>query len=692
MLEKGRMIGERYEILGILGSGGMADVYDARDNRLNRRVAIKILKEEYSQDKNFVTKFRGEAQSVAGFSHPNIVTVYDVGEDGNLHYIVMELVEGITLKKFIEKKGKLDLNEAVGIAIEIARGIEVAHNNNIIHRDIKPQNIIISKEGQVKVTDFGIAKVTTSNTIAVGQVVGSVHYISPEQARGGYLDEKSDIYSLGVTLYEMLSGRLPFVADNTVSVALLHMQEEATPLREIDQTIPPSIDKIVQKCMSKKPDRRYKTVSELIVDLKKAIANPSGSFVAMETGVPSDPTINISGEELRQIKSERHKLQTKEKENMRENRNRNKEQYDDDKIDPRLEKFIIIGGIIAIVVLAIVVIVLVVKGFNLIGSNRNEETKIDPVVSSSVSVVEKKEKSSVVEMKLVVPELKGHSLAEAIELLSNASITSYRFEYKNSDEYKKEEVIETTPKAGEEISKGEEIVITISNGPKSVTIPELKNLAKDSAISSLESLKLAYRTEERSSENIEEGKIIQTIPESGTDVKEGTTVLLVVSTGSENKPIPVPSVVGKTEEEAIKLLTDKGFKVAISYVESEDVEKGFVISQNIAAEESLESGEIVGITVSKGKKEITYTYSTSVVIDENPFAEMGESGDIEIKMDQDGKTVSLYSGNLSYEDFPLHIDNIISTKEDEAICYMYVNGELYKEKVWRITSWNKAEN
>ena len=222
MINPGMMISDRYEIIDRVGSGGMADVYKAKCHRLNRYVAIKVLKQEYSSDAKFVAKFRAEAQSVAGLSHPNIVNVYDVGEDNGLHYIVMELVEGITLKKFIEKKGKLDVKEAVGIGIQIAQGMEAAHNNHIIHRDIKPQNIIISKEGKVKVTDFGIAKAATSNTIT-SNAMGSVHYISPEQARGGYSDEKSDIYSLGVTLYEMLSGKVPFEGESTVTVALAHI-------------------------------------------------------------------------------------------------------------------------------------------------------------------------------------------------------------------------------------------------------------------------------------------------------------------------------------------------------------------------------------------------------------------------------------------------------------------------------------
>ena len=273
MINLGMLISDRYEIVDKVGTGGMADVYKAKDRRLNRFVAIKILKQEYSNDAKFVSKFRAEAQSVAGLSHPNIVNVYDVGEDGDLYYIVMELVEGITLKKFIETKGRLEIKEAVGIAIQIAQGMGEAHANHIIHRDIKPQNIIISKEGKVKVTDFGIAKAATSNTIT-SNAMGSVHYISPEQARGGYSDEKSDIYSLGITMYEMLSGAVPFEGDSTVTVALSHIQNEAVPLDEVDAQIPHSISLIVQKCMEKKPDYRYLSADALIADLKRALSEP----------------------------------------------------------------------------------------------------------------------------------------------------------------------------------------------------------------------------------------------------------------------------------------------------------------------------------------------------------------------------------------------------------------------------------
>lgn len=280
MISPGMLLSERYEIIDRVGSGGMADVYKARDQRLNRFVAIKILKPEYSNDAKFVSKFRGEAQSVAGLSHPNVVNVYDVGEDDDLYYIVMELVEGITLKRFIEKKGRLDVKEAIGIGVQIAQGMQAAHDNSIIHRDIKPQNIIISKEGKVKVTDFGIAKAATSNTIT-SNAMGSVHYIVRSRQEVVTADEKSDIYSLGVTMYEMLSGKVPFEGDSTVTVALAHIQEEATPLDKIDPEIPHSLSKIVMKCMQKKPDMRYMTASALIADLKRALIEPDGDYVVI---------------------------------------------------------------------------------------------------------------------------------------------------------------------------------------------------------------------------------------------------------------------------------------------------------------------------------------------------------------------------------------------------------------------------
>ena len=278
MVKIGMLIADRYEILEKVGCGGMSDVYKAKDHKLNRLVAIKVLKQEFSENASFVSKFRVEAQAAAGLMHPNIVNVYDVGEEKGVYFIVMELVDGITLKKYIETRQGLPVQEAVTIAIQVAMGLEAAHRNHIIHRDIKPQNIIISKEGKVKVTDFGIAKIATSNTIT-SNVMGSVHYTSPEQARGGFSDEKSDIYSLGITLFEMLTGKVPYTGETTVAIAIRHIQDPMPSPRQYVRDLPYSVEQIVMKCCEKSPDRRYQNTAELIADLKRSLMDPDGDFV-----------------------------------------------------------------------------------------------------------------------------------------------------------------------------------------------------------------------------------------------------------------------------------------------------------------------------------------------------------------------------------------------------------------------------
>ena len=303
MLRPGMYLQDRYEILEQIGSGGMSEVYRARCHKLNRLVAIKVLKEEFSSDAGFVKKFKMEAQAAAGLSHPNIVSVYDVVDEGSIHYIVMELIEGITLKSYITKKGRLGSKEAIGIAIQVAQGIAAAHDQHIVHRDIKPQNMIISRDGKVKVADFGIARAVTSQTIGA-TAVGSVHYISPEQARGGFSDSRTDIYSLGITMYEMVTGTVPFDGDNTVSIALAHLEQPVTPPSRLNPEIPVSLERIIMKCTQKKPEKRYADVYELIADLRHALVDPDDDFVAQEPEVDtSSPTMVISGEELSQIKN-----------------------------------------------------------------------------------------------------------------------------------------------------------------------------------------------------------------------------------------------------------------------------------------------------------------------------------------------------------------------------------------------------
>lgn len=301
MLKEGMFIQGRYEIVGKIGTGGMADVYKAKDHKLNRFVAVKVLKAEFRNDKAFITKFRAEAQAAAGLAHPNIVNIYDVGDEKGISFIVMELVEGITLKEYIAKKGKLAVREATSIAIQVAQGLEAAHNSGIVHRDVKPQNIIISTDGKVKVTDFGIARAASSNTINT-TVMGSVHYSSPEQARGGYSDAKSDIYSLGITMYEMLTGHVPFDGDTTVAIAIKHLQEEMKSPEIYVPNLPKSTVQIIFKCTQKSPDRRYANMSELIYDLKESLINPDGDFVHIMNANTAGRTVVISKKDLNAIK------------------------------------------------------------------------------------------------------------------------------------------------------------------------------------------------------------------------------------------------------------------------------------------------------------------------------------------------------------------------------------------------------
>ena len=319
MLTEGMIVADRYEIVSKIGTGGMSDVYKAKDHTLGRFVAIKVLKPEFSEDVNFVTKFRTEAQSAAGLEHPNIVNIYDVGSENGMHYIVMEYVEGITLKTYIEKKGQLTFKEAVSIAIQVGRGIEAAHNKGIIHRDIKPQNIIISTEGKVKVTDFGIARATTSNTIS-SDVMGSVHYASPEQARNGFVDGKSDIYSLGIVMYEMVTGRVPFDGDTTVAVAIQHLQEEIVPPSAYAPNLPISMEKIILKCTQKNPDRRYESMTALLADLRKALISPNEDFVVIAP-VSQEKTRVIGEEEINKIKQETSNIYLSDEDVVSHNQN-----------------------------------------------------------------------------------------------------------------------------------------------------------------------------------------------------------------------------------------------------------------------------------------------------------------------------------------------------------------------------------
>ena len=388
MLKTGTIIAERYEILGKIGTGGMADVYKAKDHKLNRFVAVKVLKPEFREDTTFIRKFKSEAQAAAVLTHPNIVNVFDVGDDNGVYYIVMELIEGITLKEYISKKGKLSVKEATSIAIQVSMGLEAAHSHGIVHRDVKPQNIIISMDGKVKVTDFGIARAASSNTIS-SNVMGSVHYSSPEQVRGGYSDEKSDIYSLGITMYEMVTGKVPFDGDTTVAIAIKHLQEEIVPPSIYTPELPHSLEQIILKCTQKSVDRRYQNMEDVIADLKHSLIDPQGDFVTLTSVDNEAKTVVISDKELGEIKHMPKQIAKSEPEALEEEINET--DYDDEpevkkhrKKSDKPEKKKKGGGhgltivmLLMGVVILIAIILVAGKASGLIGSNNDTDKKTE---------------------------------------------------------------------------------------------------------------------------------------------------------------------------------------------------------------------------------------------------------------------------------------------------------------------------
>lgn len=672
IIKEGMFIGDRYEIISKIGTGGMADVYKARCHRLNRFVAIKVLKQEYSEDKKFVDKFRAEAQSAAGLSHPNIVSVYDVGEDDGLYYIVMELVEGITLKNFIERKGKLELKEATGIAIQIAQGMEAAHANHIIHRDIKPQNIIISREGKVKVTDFGIAKAASSNTIT-SNAMGSVHYISPEQARGGYSDEKSDIYSLGVTLYEMLTGRVPFVGDNTVAVALAHIQEEAAPVRSLNPAVTASLEKIVQKCMQKKPERRYLTVSALITDLKRSLQEPDGAFVQLApTRVDDSPTIKLSEDEVNSIRHKSRRPQPEPPQN--EEMDIDADTDEDKELDPKLDKIAIIGGIVAAVIMVIIIIVLIAKLIPSKGPKAEENVEPDPVVTEEQT----NEETPVTAEEITVPKFIGMTREVAENTIRDLGLLPKVTE-ENSELYEAGLVCGQNPAQNDTVLPGDEVEIIVSAGADTMVapIPEVfgKSLS-DVQYALSEAGFTAGSTEEEYSDSVEAGMVIRTEPATGASAEVGSSVKIIVSKGKEIKVVGVPDLKNMTEAKALAALKEKGLTGEVeAYKYDDTVKKGKVISQSHSSGTQVEAGTKVTFTVSLGK-EATYKYVATFTIAENPFTYEEEEGTLSVVLSQDGKSWEVHSEEVDYFSFPLQI-SFEGKSESVGEISLYCDGEKF---------------
>lgn len=606
MIRKGMFISDRYEIIDKVGSGGMSDVYKAMDHKLNRYVAIKVLKSEFSEDTGFVSKFKVEAQSAAGLTHPNIVNVYDVGEDNGIYYIVMELIEGITLKKYIEKKGKLPIKEAVSIAIQVAQGIEAAHNNHIIHRDIKPQNIMISREGKVKVTDFGIARAASSHTIN-GNAMGSVHYISPEQAKGGYIDEKSDIYSLGISLFEMITGEVPFEGDSTVSVALQHINEEMPNPRDYVEDLPVSVEKILAKCTQKKPERRYLKVSTLIADLKKSLITPDEDFVQMAPASENGTVVLLSKDEAPVIKKNpgNDELSDKTEEGSYDDSLSDDDDVfgtddDIDSVSPKLDKIITISGIVGAVVVAIVVILVLIKAFG----------GCDPETKPSEDVTKKSEQNTLSDKQTIVPNVVGKAEDDAISELEKSSLGFKIDKRESSNSYPKGYVMEQSIAKDTVVDKHTTVLLTISEGPKEITIPDVKNKPKTEAQKLLEGEEygLVVTFDYEISDEIEIDNVIRTEPEIGATAKYGDNIKLIVSQGTDTSEVEVPKLEDKTEERAKEELAELGLTLkVIEERNSDTIEKGRIINQNIASGKSVPRGTEIGVVISLGKEPETTT-------------------------------------------------------------------------------------
>ena len=626
MVKIGMMIGDRYEVLEKIGTGGMSDVYKAKCHKLNRFVAIKVLKQEFSENANFVSKFRTEAQAAAGLMHPSIVNVYDVGEEDGIYYIVMELVEGITLKKYIEKKARLSFKEAVSIAIQVSMGIEAAHNNHIIHRDIKPQNIMISKDGKVKVTDFGIAKAATSNTIT-SNVMGSVHYTSPEQARGGYSDEKSDIYSLGITIFEMLTGRVPFNGETTVAIAIKHIQEELPSPKEFVPEIPNSVEGIVLKCCQKSPDRRYQSMQELIADLKQSLMNPDDDFV-----VQNDPDMSAGTRKISDVEREQIKRRTVYQENYEQNydyeereepmrlRSETESIYeneedseDDDEYDynPKMEKVTTFLALIGGVVFCVVAIILAVKVF---GGREEGEEPVSPVITTPPSPEFSGESSSGEDeiQKVRMPTVVGKTVEDARNALTDLGLKS-EVEYEESDDIKAGEVISTDVAEGTEIEEGTVVKLTASAGPEGIPVPSVVNMDYDEANARLTQLGFAVTRVEGYSDEVDSGVVMSQVPSAETEVAKGTNITVTVSLGKEK--IWVPNLLGYSEEEGIAIALDAGLQIGeeIAYIYSNEYPEGQICYQSYSTGSYVEPDTVMDIKVSKGPEAETYKCNASIM-------------------------------------------------------------------------------
>ncbi len=718
MLIPGSYLINRYEIIMKIGSGGMADVYKAKDHVLNRLVAIKVLKQEYSTDATFVKKFRVEAQSAAGLSHPNIVNVYDVGEDDGVYFIVMELVQGITLKNYIDMKGKLDIREALNISVQIASGLSAAHENRIIHRDIKPQNIIMSRDGKVKVTDFGIAKVADSTTVTT-TAAGTVHYISPEQARGGYSDERSDIYSLGITMYEMVTGRVPFEGETNVAVALMHIQSEITPPRQLEPSIPVSFEKIILKCTQKKPERRYASARELIADLRKVLTHPDGEYVVIPGAIPQGRTIVMNNNDIDSLKaaSLRKNLGTKpeetyvekpeeeeeekpvqkpvqkkrpvKKKNLEEDNDddfdKDEEDDDDEEVNPALSKVMMALGIGGFIILAVIIFFIIGHAAGFFGGSgslfdhKNKDTSTESISTESVS--DTSSDTSTAGERVTVPDLSNNTQDEAKAALKKLRL-GVNVQTGTSDDVPEGQVYDQSPAAGTKVDVHTQVTIYISSGKETFSLDDVTGMQYQQAQAQLENDGLVVSLEFDYSDSVGSDKVISTSPKAGSQVAKGDTVTITASKGKETKTTIVPNLLGQNIDDAIQMIKDAGLTYnGKSSDYSDSYSENQVMNQSISAGNTVDEGTTISLTVSLGSR--VTSYSASIPI-ESPFGrditdgdgntDVYDSGQVTVVVYKpDGSSETVYDQNTSEGGLPGSVSTT-STASGSGTVYVYLNG------------------
>lgn len=589
MLEPGIILGERYEIVQKIGAGGMSIVYKAKCNRLQRFVAIKVLREEFAKDEAFVKKFRSEAFAAASLSHPNIVGIYDVGQEGDLHYIVMEYVEGQTLKEFIEQNGPLPSNIVLDFGRQIVLAIRHAHSKQIIHRDIKPQNILITHENVLKVADFGIARAVNSSTIvSSGNAIGSVHYFSPEQAKGKYVNETSDLYSCGIVMFEMATNRLPFQADSHVSIALKHINEEIPRPSLFNLEIWPGLESIILKATRKQQDQRYQNADKMLDDIRTVLADPNVTLIDERADDDIEQTILLTDVQTQFIRQNEKTVSRFEGNQipgvkMTSPQDLYQEYEEEEEEEEEISKgYKILAGVGGVLATLVIVGILAAAAFWILPSfSKSDYT--------------------------VVPNILGKTIEEATVLLADKDLKIQQVGEGNSTIYEVGTIMQQTPNKEEVIKPGSTIEVVVVSGEETpieeVTVPDLTGLGLGEAQRKLEEYGLSSMVERRYDDEVELNKIIDQSPTTGEKVEKGSIITLYVSKGPEEVLVKVPDLKGLTEEQARQKLNEVGLRLGQRNPEASDtVEKGKVISQSVTANSELKEGEIVDVIISTGPK------------------------------------------------------------------------------------------